>query len=96
MQKNNYDIIREAIFTERTTALAEGLHTYTFRVPSNVNKLEIKKAIEQAFQVKVEDVRTINVKPKLKLDRYRGLYGKTRRYKKAMVKLAKGHTIEFV
>ncbi len=96
MKKNNFEIIREAIFTERTTALAEKENTYTFRVPSNANKLEIKKAIEDAFHVKVHDVRTINVKPKLKLDRYRGLYGKTRRYKKAMITLAQGHKIEFV
>jgi len=96
MRKNNYDIIREAIFTERTTAMAEQQRTYTFRVPSYANKLEIKKAIEQAFNVKVEDVRTINVKPKAKLDRYRGLYGQTRQFKKAMVKLAKGHEIQFV
>lgn len=96
MRKNKYDIIREAIFTERTTAQAEKQRVYTFRVPTYANKLEIKHAIEQAFNVKVEDVRTINVKPKLKLDRYRGLYGQTRQYKKAMVKLAKGYEIQFV
>jgi large subunit ribosomal protein L23 len=96
MRKNKFDIIREAIFTERTTAMAEEHRVYTFRVPTYANKLEIKQAIEHAFNVKVEDVRTINVKPKLKLDRYRGLYGQTRQYKKAMIKLAKGYEIQFV
>ncbi|MGC9326454.1 MAG: 50S ribosomal protein L23 [Candidatus Hinthialibacter sp.] len=96
MKKNNYDIIREAIFSERTTALAEKQRTYTFRVPRSANKLEIKQAVEQAFHVQVDSVRTINVKPKIKTDRYRGLNGQTRRFKKAMVKLAKGHEIQFV
>ena len=96
MQRNSYDIIREAVFSERTTVLAEKERTYTFKVPTSANKLEIKKAIEEAFHVKVEDVRTINVRPKKKLDRYRGLYGQTRQFKKAMVKLAKGHEIQFV
>ncbi len=94
--KSNYDIIREAIFTERTTALAEGNGVYTFRVPREANKIEIKRAVEAAFSVEVENVRTINVKPKKKLDRYRGIVGRSRHYKKAMVKLVKGHSIEFV
>ncbi len=94
--KSNYDVIREAIFTERTTALAEGNGVYTFKVPVAANKIEIKRAVEAAFNVTVENVRTINVKPKKKLDRMRGIVGKTRHYKKAMVKLAKGNSIEFV
>lgn len=94
--KNKYDIIREAIFTERSTALAERRNTYTFRVPYAANKLEIREAIEEAFHVKVDRVRTINVKPKRTVDRYRGIRGKTRRFKKAMVTLVKGHKIEFV
>lgn len=94
--KNSFDLIRETVFTERTTALAEKQNIYTFRVPVSANKLEIKKAIELAFHVEVEKVRTINVHPKQKLDRYRGIVGQTRRYKKALVKLAKGHKIEFV
>jgi len=92
---NHFDIIREAIFTERSTSVAETENVYTFRVHPSANKLEIKKAIEKAFKVKVDSIRTINVRPKRKMDRYRGIMGKTRSYKKAMVKLAEGHSIEF-
>ncbi len=93
---SNYDIIREAVFTERTTNLSEKENVYTFRVKNSANKLQIKAAIEEAFHVKVVEVRTVNVHPKRKMDRYRGIIGKTRGFKKAMVKLAKGDLIEFV
>ncbi len=92
---NHYDIIREAIFTERSTNVVETENVYTFRVHPNANKLEIKKAVEDAFKVKVTNVRTVNVRAKRKMDRYRGIMGKTRAYKKALVKLAEGHSIEF-
>lgn len=92
---NNYDIIKEAIFTERSTNQAEKQNLYTFRVDQRANKLQIKNAVEEAFNVKVADVRTVNVRAKEKLDRYRGIVGKTRGYKKALVQLAEGQTIEF-
>ena len=93
---HNYDIIREAIFTERSTSFSEKANTYTFRVATGANKIQIKDAVEEAFHVKVAHVRIINVHPKQKMDRYRGIKGQTRGYKKAMVKLEKGHIIEFV
>ncbi|MGI6454676.1 MAG: 50S ribosomal protein L23 [bacterium] len=92
---SRYDIIKEAIFTERTTQLSEKEHVYTFRVATNANKVEIKRAIEEAFNVKVVDVRTVNVHSKRKLDRYRGIMGRTKQYKKALVRLAEGQTIQF-
>jgi large subunit ribosomal protein L23 len=94
--KSSYDIIREAVFTERTTQLAEESDIYTFKVTASANKVEIKEAVEIAFNVKVDSVRTINVHPKQKMDRYRGIRGKSTAYKKALVKLVKGHKIEFV
>ncbi len=93
---NNYDIIREAIFTERSTNFSEKENIYTFRVMPDANKIQIKDAVEEAFHVKVEQVRIITVHAKKKLDRYRGIVGKKRGYKKALVKLEKGHKIEFV
>lgn len=92
---SGFDIIKEAVFTERSTKLAENTGIYTFRVNPNANKLQIKAAIELAYQVKVVDVRTITVRPKGRMDRYRGIVGKTRKTKKAMVKLAAGQKIEF-
>ena len=89
---NNYDIIFAPIITEKTAAMEEN-RTYVFKVDVRANKTQIKQAIEKAFNVKVENVNTLNVHPK---DRRVGRYtGKTNRYKKAIVKLAEGHTISF-
>lgn len=89
---NNYrDIIKSPIVTEKTTTLAEN-NVITFSVDVKANKTQIKKAIENIFDVKVEKVNTINVKPKTKrVGRYAG---KTNRVKKAIVKLAEGSSIE--
>ncbi|MFB3788787.1 MAG: 50S ribosomal protein L23 [bacterium] len=92
---HKFDIVRETIFTERSTVLAEKENTYTFRVLARANKLEIKQAVEAAFHVKVAGVRIITVHPKRKLDRQRGITGRSPGYKKAMVKLAQGYSIEF-
>ena len=89
---NNYDIIFAPVITEKTAAMeAEG--KYVFKVDVRANKTQIKQAVEKAFNVKVESVNTMNNHPK---DRRVGRYtGKTNRYKKAIVKLAKGSTISF-
>lgn len=89
---NNYrDIIKSPIITEKSTALAQK-NVITFSVDVKANKTQIKQAIEKIFDVKVESVNTINVKPKKKrVGRYAG---KTNRVKKAIVKLAEGSSIE--
>ena len=89
---NSYDIIFAPVITEKTAAMeAEG--KYVFKVDVRANKTQIKQAIEKAFNVKVESINTMNNHPK---DRRVGRYtGKTNRYKKAIVKLAKGNTISF-
>ena len=89
---NNYDIIFAPIITEKT-AMMESEGKYAFKVDVRANKTQIKQAVEKAFNVKVESVNTMNNHPK---DRRVGRYtGKTNRYKKAIVKLAKGSTISF-
>ena len=89
---NSYDIIFAPIVTEKTAAMEmEG--KYVFKVDVRANKTQIKQAVEKAFNVKVESINTMNNHPK---DRRVGRYtGKTNRYKKAIVKLAKGSTISF-
>ena len=63
---NSYlDIILAPIITEKSAALAE-TNTYVFSVDVRANKTQIKQAIENIFDVKVENVNTINVKPKKK------------------------------
>ena len=89
---NNYDIIFAPIITEKSASL-EDKNTYVFKVDVRANKTQIKQAVEKAFNVKVEKINTLNVNPKTKrVGRYTG---KTNRYKKAIVKLAEGHTISF-
>lgn len=89
--KSNYDIIKRPIITEKSSGLVDKLQ-YTFEVDVKANKVEIKKAIEEIFNVKVEAVRTINVHRKAKrLQRYEGYKAA---YKKAIVRLADGQSID--
>lgn len=90
---SNYrDIIKAPIVTEKSADLAQNQNTITFSVDVNANKTQIKQAIEKIFNVKVENVNTVNVKPKKKrIGRYAG---KTNKVKKAIVKLAEGSSIE--
>ena len=88
---NNYDMIFAPIITEKTASMqSDG--KYVFKVDVRANKTQIKQAIEKLFDVKVESVNTMNTHPK---DRRVGKYtGKSNRYKKAIVKLAEGQTID--
>lgn len=87
-----YDLVREPIITEKTLNLVEEFNRYTFKVAKDANKVEIKKAIETIFNVKVIKVNTINVKPKPKrMGQYEGFKNA---YKKAIVELAEGQKIE--
>jgi large subunit ribosomal protein L23 len=66
---------------------------YAFKVDHRANKVQIKQAIEKAFNVKVEKINTVNNHPKKRrVGRYTGM---TNKYKKAIVKLAEGSTISF-
>ena len=90
---NKYrDIIKAPIITEKTADLAQNHNTITFSVDTKANKIQIKQAIEKIFDVKVDSVNTINVKPRRKrVGRY---VGKTNKVKKAIVKLKEGSSIE--
>lgn len=86
------DIIIRPLITEKsTTLMAEG--KYVFEVAKAANKIEIAKAISQIFNVRVASVNTVNVEGKVK--RMGRSIGKRSDYKKAIVKLAAGETIEF-
>lgn len=86
-----YEIIRSPIVTEKATRLSEH-GQIVFRVANDATKKEIKAAIEGLFDVKVTAVNTVRVKGKEK--RFRGRLGQRSDYKKAMVSLAKGQTID--
>ena len=85
------DIIIRPVITEHSYDLMED-NVYTFEVAKDANKIEIRKAVEELFDVKVTKVNTINVHPKKK--NLRGQVGETRSWKKAMVTLEEGDTIE--
>ncbi len=88
---NYRDIIKSPIVTEKSADLAQK-NVITFSVDVKANKTQIKQAVESIFDVKVENVNTINVKPKKKrVGRYAG---KTNKVKKAIVKLKEGSSIE--
>jgi large subunit ribosomal protein L23 len=89
---NPRDILIRPLITEKATAMMQD-NKYTFIVPLGANKIEIRQAIEQIFKVKVLDVNTIRVLGKVK--RMGRTQGKRPDYKKAIVKLAPGQTIEF-
>ena len=90
---NNYrDVIKASIITEKSATLSENGNIITLSVDPKANKTQIKQAVEKIFNVKVEKVNTVNVKPKTKrVGRYTGL---TNRKKKAIVKLKEGSSIE--
>ena len=88
------DILVRPLITERTTQLmAEG--KYVFVVAKAANKIEIAKAVSEIFKVKVAKVNTVNVLGKKKRMGHSRTQGKRPDYKKAIVKLAPGETIEF-
>ena len=88
---NKFDVLIRPIITEKTTLLMQE-NKYTFQVPLNANKVEIRKAVESIFNVKVEKVATIRVLGKTK--RMGRTQGKRSDYKKAIVTLKAGETIE--
>ena len=91
LQKDPREVIIRPIITEHSYDMMEQ-NKYTFEVAKDANKIEIAQAIEAIFNVKVKKVNTLNVKPKTKRVRY--VAGQTRTWKKAMVTLAEGDTIE--
>jgi large subunit ribosomal protein L23 len=85
------EMIRRPVITEKATMGSEH-NQVTFRVPLDATKPEIKAAIESVFKVKVTAVNTLRVEGKTKL--WRGRAGKRVDFKKAMVTLAEGNTID--
>ena len=89
-------ILIKPIITEKATADSELKNSFWFQVNTKANKVEIKKAVEAAYGVSVEKVRTINVRPD-RSTRYTktGIqHGKTNAVKKAIVQLAEGEMID--
>ena len=91
MSQDPRQIIKTHIQTERTTMLRETNNEYVFEVDKRANKHVIRQAIENAFRVKVDSVRTMIVAGKLR--RQGRSEGKSPTWKKAIVRLKKGESI---
>ncbi|MEK6715139.1 MAG: 50S ribosomal protein L23 [Candidatus Omnitrophota bacterium] len=89
---DNYDIVKTLIRTEKATLLYEPNAKYAFWVNRVANKLQIKKAVEQIYKVKVDRVNTHILKGKAKRIRYQ--LGYTSDWKEAIVTLKEGNKIE--
>ena len=89
-----YDILKRPVVTEKSNAQAGAENQYTFEVDKRANKMQVKDAVETAFNVKVVDVNIINIEPKFGRAG-RSTVIKKAGMKKAVVKLAPGNTIQF-
>ncbi len=91
------NILIKPIITEKATKDAEDNNRFTFVVNPKANKIEIKNAVEAAYGVSVTQVRTMNVRPdrRVRYTKTGVQTGKTTAYKKAVVQVAEGDTIDF-
>ena len=91
--KNARDIIIKPVVSEKSYA-AYDENVYTFVVAGDANKIEIRRAVEEIFGVRVTNVNTVNRKGKRKRNRRTGGYGTRPDSKRAIVSLAEGDSIE--
>ncbi len=89
--QRRYELLRRPVITEKATLGSES-NQVTFRVPMDASKPEIKVAVEKLFDVKVMSVNTLRQKGKIKM--FRGRRGRRKDYKKAVVRLAEGDSID--
>ena len=93
MNEKTYQILKRPLITEKSTMEKEMHNKLLFEVDRRANKIEIKQAVERIFKVDVLDVRTVNVKGKLKrVGRY---FTKRPNWKKAVVTIKPGQRVEF-
>jgi large subunit ribosomal protein L23 len=92
-QERLFQILLGPHTSEKATIIADLSNQYVFKVAIDASKLEIKKSVEQLFDVKVVDVNTLRVKGKVK--RNKNGYSTKSTWKKAYVKLEQGHDIDF-
>lgn len=90
--KDFRDVLIRPVITEQSIKAMDEGNKYTFQVPKQVNKIEVAQAVENLFGVKVEKVNIVNVKPRAK--RYGRHVGKIGGWKKAVVTVAKGQSID--
>ena len=90
---DNHQTIIKPIVTEKTIGLRDAMNQIVFEVQRDANRIQIRNAVENVFNVRVESVKTLQVKGKRK--RRGRIVGKRRDWKKAIVTLAAGDKVEF-
>ncbi|MBI1380109.1 MAG: 50S ribosomal protein L23 [Planctomycetaceae bacterium] len=90
----SYLILQKPVITEKTSGAMADRNAYTFRVPVDANKVEIRQAVQAIFAVNVVAVNTLRVRPRIKRRGY--VAGATPAWKKAIVQLKEGQTIDVV
>jgi large subunit ribosomal protein L23 len=93
-QERFYELIQKPVISEKATGDSSLRNAYHFRVPLRANKVEIRHAVEHLFEVKVVSVNTARVRGKTRRRGYTA--GTTAPWKRAMVKLREGDTIEIL
>jgi len=93
--KDLFQVIDTIQLSEKATILGETNNEYVFKVDPRATKVEIRQAVEKLFSKKVVSVRTANYQGKKKRER-RADFGRTKKWKKAYVRLAEGEEIELV
>jgi len=89
---NHFDILRQPVITEKSYSGTGAANQYTFRIARSATKSQVKAAVEAVFEVKVDKVQVINMPSKPKR---RGAHtGARSGYRKAVIRLAEGHTLE--
>ena len=91
-----YHVIYAPLLSEESTIQTEAHNKYTFKVAPDANKIQIKKAIEAYFKVRVRAVNTMNYMGKTGSSRTRGVTGRRAHWKKAIVTLHEGETIDLI
>jgi large subunit ribosomal protein L23 len=89
-----FEVLLSPHVSEKATNIADAHNQFVFRVAKNASKLEIRKAVEKLFDVKVKSVQTLNVKGKAK--NFGRLQGRRSGWKKAYVSLEAGQDIDFL
>jgi len=93
--KDPHQIVKRPVITEMAARLMDKENKYVFRVDPAANKREIRQAVETLFNVEVDRVTTMNIRGKIKTYRLRQ-YGKTANWKKAIVTLKEGYSIDLL
>lgn len=91
------EIIERPVITEKMTAISEKLNQYGFIVNRKANKIQIKEAVEKLYNIEVVDVSTMNYggKNRSRATKSGYIQGRTKAFKKAIVTIAEGQSIDF-